>query len=439
LDQEIDSAMMGRVLRTLREQFELVRAHETQPTFYLTIIGIGLAEAVEAGRQSIDKRSNTLPQFVDQAIKNLTRIPRLFGEMGMEMLAEQQKWVESLSLPEEVRAPVLNALRRLDTHLSQAKGTDAFLPSVELYELIAMQHMGCRLTPDDIARELEMEIEETKLILTQSAVAVASNRSWQAIIEDLPLPALSPGGILDLYRETISELSSHCLSNGMITKELVQTCPVSVEPIPDYMRPIRTNAAYSMPPGYPPRGGTFFLQDAEGATELLADYRLLTAHETYPGHHLLDTCRWRQEPPARRHIEFPVFYEGWASFAEELLFETGLFFGPVDRMLMAKRRFWRAMRGKVDFDIHMRRRTLDQAADYLVSQGMAPHPAGILVRRYSLKPGYQLAYTIGRRRFKELYATAHPKVKAPASFTRRVLALGEIGFNHLEQVLRQGG
>jgi hypothetical protein len=30
-------------------------------------------------------------------------------------------------------------------------------------------------------------------------------------------------------------------------------------------------------------------------------------------------------------------------------------------MLMAKRRFWRAVRGQVDFDIHMHRRTLDEA------------------------------------------------------------------------------
>jgi uncharacterized protein (DUF885 family) len=86
----------------------------------------------------------------------------------------------------------------------------------------------------------------------------------------------------------------------------------------------------------------------------------------------------------------------------------------------------------------MRYRTLDQAADYLMMQGMAPARAGALVRRYSLKPGYQLAYTIGRRRFRDLYI-AYPQEKGPVSFARRVLASGEIGFDHLEQVLRQGG
>jgi uncharacterized protein (DUF885 family) len=205
------------------------------------------------------------------------------------------------------------------------------------------------------------------------------------------------------------------------------------------MRPVRSNAAYSMPPVHPPRGGTFFILQTGRTAPIPADYQLLAAHETFPGHHLLDTCRWGHERPVRRHIEFPIFYEGWASFAEELMFETRFFSGPVNRLLMAKRRFWRALRGRADFDIHMHRRTLDEAAAFLSSQGMAPRRAMAMVRRYSLKPGYQLAYTIGRRRFWRLYDNFNPQEKNPVGFARRVLAQGEIGFNHLEQVLRQGG
>jgi uncharacterized protein (DUF885 family) len=146
-----------------------------------------------------------------------------------------------------------------------------------------------------------------------------------------------------------------------------------VKRIPDYMRPVRSNAAYSMPPVHPPRGGTFFILETGRRAPIPADYQLLAAHETFPGHHLLDTCRWRHQRPVRRHIEFPIFYEGWASFAEELHVRNRLFqSGPVDRMLMAKRRFWRAMRGQVDFDIHMHRRTLDEAAAFLIAREWPP-------------------------------------------------------------------
>jgi uncharacterized protein (DUF885 family) len=108
-------------------------------------------------------------------------------------------------------------------------------------------------------------------------------------------------------------------------------------------------------------------------------------------------------------------------------------------MLMAKRRFWRAIRGKVDFDIHMRRKSIDEAAAFLSEQGMPRRRADAMVRRYSLKPGYQLSYTMGRRRFRRLYDAFSHRGKDPVTFARRVLAQGEIGFRHLEQLLLQGG
>ena len=62
-----------------------------------------------------------------------------------------------------------------------------------------------------------------------------------------------------------------------------------------------------------------------------------------------------------------------------------------------------------------------------------------MVRQYSLKPGYQLAYTMGRRRFRHLYNDSCRKGAYPVAFARRVLAEGEIGFDHLAQILQQGG
>jgi uncharacterized protein (DUF885 family) len=434
----IEADMLRRVIQTLRDQLELVRVHENQPTFYLTIVGIGLAEAFEAGSQALKARLTHLPAFLDQAGRNLNHVPRLFRDLGIEMLAKQQKWLDSLSLPEACRISIKDAFGRLTKHLRQASAHEDFLPPVELYERIATHHMGCFLRPKEIARELELEIAETRSILTQTATSIAPGRQWQAVVDGLPLPQMPPGGARDIYRNAISDLARHCSAQGLITVDLVRECPVKVEGIPDYMRAVRSNAAFSMPPVHPPRGGTFFILETGGRARIPADYRLLTAHETFPGHHLLDTSRWRQERPIRRHIEFPIFYEGWASFSEELMFETGFFSTPIDRMLMAKRRFWRAMRGQVDFDIHMRRRTLDEAAAFLTSQGIAPGRAKAMVQRYCLKPGYQLSYTIGRRRFRRLYDAFCQKETNPVEFARRVLAQGEIGFNYLEQVLRQG-
>jgi uncharacterized protein (DUF885 family) len=222
---------------------------------------------------------------------------------------------------------------------------------------------------------------------------------------------------------------------GLVTPAFLERCPVRVEPIPDFMQPVRSNAAYSMTAGHPPRGGTFYSMEAA----VPADYRLLTAHETFPGHHLLDNRRWEQIRPVRRHVEYPLFYEGWASFSEELLFETGYFHTLADRLLMAKRRFWRAMRGRVDLEMHTRRRSLDHAAAVMIENGLPVKKAKAMVRRYVLKPGYQLAYTMGRRRFKRLYDRFGNPPSSTAAFAKRILSLGEIPFHHLEAALKPQG
>jgi hypothetical protein len=434
--QTLDADMLLRALQTLREQFDLARAHETQPTFYLTIAGIGLADAVTAGAPAIKARLGNLPAFFDQACRNLSRVPRLFRDLGLEMLAKQRRWVNSMSLSGVDPGTVNRAFDRLASHLLQAEVCETFLPPVELYEKIAVEHMGCHLTPGRIACELDLEICETRSDLERFAAQIEPGRRWQAVIEDLPRPPIPVGGVRQLYRETIDRLADHCRLQGVLDADLVRQCPVTVAPIPDYMRPVRSDAAFSAPPVHPPRGGTFFILENGRGPSIPADYRLLAAHETFPGHHLLDTCRWGHQRLVRRHVEFPIFYEGWASLAEELMFETGFFGDAADRLLMAKRRFWRAVRGKADYDIHMRRRSLNEVVADLVEDGMAPLTAEAMVRRYCLKPGYQLAYTIGRRRFRTLYERFCRDIGGPIDFTRRVLAEGEIGFHHLEQVLR---
>jgi uncharacterized protein (DUF885 family) len=236
----------------------------------------------------------------------------------------------------------------------------------------------------------------------------------------------------------IARLATHCISIGLATPDLAAQSPVRVETIPDYLEPVRSSAAYSMPPGHPPKGGTFFIQRTEPGDLPPPDFRLLTAHETYAGHHLLDSCRWGHRREVRRQVEFPIFYEGWASFSEELLFDTGFFGGSVDALLMAKRRFWRALRGRTDFEIHTRQKSLAEAASALTAEGLPLAKAQAMVRRYSLKPGYQLAYTLGCRRFRRLYSAWCDRSGDPVAFARQVLALGQIDFQHLELMLEKG-
>ncbi len=56
---------------------------------------------------------------------------------------------------------------------------------ISLYEQIAVEHMGCLLTPDEIERELTQEFAETRAILDQSAASMAPGRPWQMVVDAL--------------------------------------------------------------------------------------------------------------------------------------------------------------------------------------------------------------------------------------------------------------
>ncbi|MFQ5484791.1 MAG: DUF885 family protein, partial [Desulfobacterales bacterium] len=386
-DLRIDVRTLQRMIKTILEQFTRVGVHRTQPTFYLTILSIGIAEAIEAGTEALNSRMQRLPEFLEHAERNLQKIPRIFRDMGCEMISGLIPWLKTLQLEKSAVAPAIDALDQFQGHLTRVSTTDEFLLSRELYDRITFHHIGCHLQTDEIAFQLDREISETGLILNQSAGRINSGLPWQETIAKLPVPPLPQGGVKQLYHQIIADLTSHCVRTGLVTPELAASCPVKVEEIPDYMLPVRSNAAFSMPPGHPPQGGTLFIMASDNAESVTPDYRLLAAHETFPGHHLLDTCRWGLGRALRRHIEFPIFYEGWASFAEELLFDTGFFSNPIDEMLLAKRRFWRAIRGRVDLDIHTGKLSLAEAASFLVDKGMDRRSALAMVRRYILKPG----------------------------------------------------
>lgn len=425
--------LLARVLTILEEQLGRVRFQKTQPTFYLTILSIGLAESLDESYDAFGQRIKSLPAFLDSAISNLEDVPAVYKDLALEMLPKLTSWMALLPLTGGEQQSVMSALKRYREHLEGQEGVADFRLTEDLYARIADVHMGCQMGLEEIGDHLEEEIENTAHQLDLSAGQIAPGKAWLEVFHQLPPPEAGDNDAAALFKAGIAQLRNHCLENGFVPEAAIVGCEVKIETIPEHMTPIRANAAYSMPPGHPPKGGVFYLQPLSRQA-VPRDMMMLAAHETYPGHHLLDTLRWRQEQPLRRCLEFPIFYEGWASFSEEILFDTEYFSGPVDSLLMAKRRFWRAHRGRAEFRIHTGRSTLGEAAAELSDIGLvSPAQALSMVRRYALKPGYQLAYAIGRRKFRQLYTAYLGGGRTPAQFVREALSEGEIGFDHMAE------
>ncbi len=432
---EVDIGLLLRVLVTVREQLDLVQAHKNQPTFYLTIASIGMAEALDDSFQALGRRMRTLPDFIRAARDNLQQIPVLFRDLGLTMVDKMTAWLDLLPVTDDEQRPVASALDDLKQHLIRIETTSGFRLSPSIYGRITEHHLGCQMGLEEIGWHLDQEIEEAAYHLAQAAARIAPGKPWLSVLQDLPSPAAAGKDIKALYQSAVAKLKAHCREHQFFDADAMADGQVAIENIPEHLTPVRANAAYSMPAGHPPRGGVFYVS-AQSHQKADRDAMLLAAHETYPGHHLLDTLRWQLPQPLRRCLEFPLFYEGWASFSEEILFDTEFFSGPTDRLLMAKRRFWRAQRGRADLNIHTGRASLEETAASLGSHGLVTGAQALaMAQRYALKPGYQLAYAVGRRKFRQLYTAYLGRGRTPGQFVSRALAHGEIGFDHLAEKL----
>jgi len=438
LEKQVDLSFLKQTITTLREQLTEIRTWEKQPTFYLSIACLGVAEALESGDPlAANARMETLPSFIDTARYSLKQMPTLYRDLGLTMLASTKRYLMSLvpRLPSAKAA--LPSIDALESFLHKAKTQPHFRMPDSLVGKIIHHHLGCRLDIPAIQTVLDSEIHDMQAVLKKQAAAIADDKTWEMVIDKIPLPTVPSGGLVAMYDDQVMQLAKHCLSFGFFSENALRVCPVHVRPVPSFLSAIRTASSYSVQPDQPPTGGIFFVINADNPEEAhkayQKEFRILSAHETYPGHHFLDSNRLHLSQALRRCIEKPIFYEGWACFAEKLMQLTGYLDNAHDNMLLARRRLWRAMRGKVDLGLQTGTLDFPEAIEYLMKTGINEGDAAAVVRKYPLNPGYQLCYTLGFKRFSTLFKTyGQDNLKA---FVRQAVSHGEIDFEDLERIL----
>ena len=103
------------------------------------------------------------------------------------------------------------------------------------------------------------------------------------------------------------------------------------------------------------------------------------------------------------------------------------------RLLLAKRRYWRAVRGKIDLELHSGKIDLAEAATLLKKSGRSDKNVLATVKKYTLNPGYQICYTAGLSAFLSLFEQYGKNNQD--KFVQTILSVGEIGFTNLEKYL----
>ena len=152
----------------------------------------------------------------------------------------------------------------------------------------------------------------------------------------------------------------------------------------------------------------------------------VTAHETYPGHHLqvalsAETCELRRGT-ASRYTD-----EGWAMYAEDLLHDTGhCDDSAMDRYVRAEKRAWTALAAALELLYACGHHSVEDLAELVGSEGDESLVNWIGA---SVVPGASLPYFAGRREIVRLRRAAEQAAgasfNAPA-FHRRLLEIGSI-------------
>ncbi len=453
LEEEIDRLLLTQSMEGFLREYEVDAVWQHDPTLYLKVALFATDLVISRGDRPIDKIKGELSAVLDQipgllglGVRNLIAPREISIQVALEMANDAKDFYNrdirlyiaqkagdegelSLKVDHVVEAleEFISGLRRLRTTPESAAGEEC------LGRILSVSFGYTRPLDQivEIAQEAYFEIQEQ---LDSLAKKIDRNKTWKGIIYERSPPVSSPEELMKQFEREIQALRAFFSSHDIIP--LPPKERLAVRHTPAYLKSLRATASYQAPLTGDARGrGIFYVTPGlEDLGVISAHCPYLSAHETYPGHHLLDHLRIHHPNPIRRQIESPLFYEGWACYAEQLLDDYGYVNDPRVKLIQLKRQLWRTLRAILDVKIHTGRISLAQASAEIENLGFSRTRAQRQVRRFALTPGYQLCYFMGSHEILELRRRFAPTLGLK-EFHEILLAGGQLPFHLVERRL----
>ena len=447
--EETDRQLLLHNMAGLLIELEEVKSWRHNPLLYLKVGCIGVDHALNKPFQDAEERFGRTAErlsgfkrLLEEGSKNLNAIPGPYYRVALPVVQHAQKYLDEILLEsdgfsrrEQLALPCTEAQEALSAfgaNLGEIGPTPtALVPSVPVEEIV-QRHFGCSRSLEEIYAFAEEEWQNNLEEIERLRRKINPSQSWQQVYESYLPSSEGEFDLFRLYGEEIARLRKLCLDLELIRGFEDQGVVLAETAI--YLRPVRSGASYSAPLTVDSRESASFyvtIGDPSSNAEidllrrkrLHREFRFLSAHETYPGHHLLDTIRRNLDNPVRRQVESPLFYEGWAYYAESILVESGYVEDELELLVDCKRRLWRTARCLIDSGLALERLTAKEAAGLLVSVGFAADEAFGQIERFRLNPGYQLCYSLGKYEILDL----------------RERFLPRLGWNRFHLLLLEGG
>ena len=273
----------------------------------------------------------------------------------------------------------------------------------EYYAWLVAQHTGVVMAPKDIHALGLKEVARLRALVPAAIARTGFTGSFQKFASfagsDARLFYGAPEPVLLRYRRILGRAAGNMprLFDAIPKQDLL------VKPATGVPGSDQGAAWYEGAGGERP--AAFVVNTARLDVHPLWNMETLALHEGWPGHHLqVASARELADLPAfRRHAWYTGYGEGWATYAETLGPELGLFQDPFSAFGHLNAELFRAVRLVVDTGIHAQGWTRQQALDYMAANTANPASDNeIEVDRYIAWPGQALGYKIGQLRIRAL-------------------------------------
>lgn len=458
LERLTDLELLKANIAGILTELEIKESWRHNPLLYLKIAFIGLDHALTKPASGPEERTeralarlSEIPRLLQQAVNNIDGVPKTCRQAALAMLTDCKEYLAQINKSSanlsfgRFTEGLQKAFSALDTFdkflrsLSPFSDKQFIVPALEA--TLKDHFLSVRSLPEVFQIAVE-EWQENLEQLKKLQAKIDPGKSWRELYHAYCPSDVEKTDTISLYQREIERLASFFRDHGF--GEVDCTSLLELCETPAYLRSVRGSASFSAAfsaddkekdffyittclPGHRSReAGKLFKK------RLHREYKFLSAHETFPGHHLLDSIRRKLENPVRRQIESPLFYEGWAYYAESLLTEYGYVDSPIEYLVDYKRRLWRAARCQIDVGLTIGMLVEEDAVRLLTIAGFAPEEADRQVDHFRLNPGYQLCYTLGRYEIMRLRKTYGVRMDRDR-FHRQLLEGGELPFNLIEK------
>jgi len=297
-------------------------------------------------------------------------------------------------------------------------------------------------SPDELIAMAQDRLAQTKQEMADAAKQVDPNKTldevWAAILSDHVTEGKQ---IIPLAEKNIADAIALIKDKGFVTIpdyiNMVKVVEVGAGSSQYYpygaysgrgMRGGKYDGNYVVNPGYPWMDKATLDKHLQGNNNVWT--RVVTLHETYPGHHLQGGYASAIRNPIRSASYSNTMVEGWGLYTEDLMYRHGYYPDMRYRLAQLRMRLWRCARVIIDCSLQCKGMTQEQAVDLLVKEvGLEKVNAEMEVRRYVTAPTQPLSYLVGWIALEEAIDTC--KTKLGPSFNERefhdsLLSLGSL-------------